>query len=482
MPSSSSLLRTACALGLATGASAFSYPAAIPQSTQEKQFSQEFRDGYSILKHYGGNGPYSERESYGIARDPPTGCAVDQVIMVKRHGERYPSPSAGAGIEATLDKVYSANISEWKGDLAFLQDWTYYVPNECYYNAETSSGPYAGLLDAYTHGNEYRARYGHLWDGESVQPFWSSGYSRVINTARKFGEGFFGYNYSTNAALNIISESETLGADSLTPSCDVDNDDSVCNNLVYAMPQFKVAAARLNAQNPGLSLNETDVYHLMTMASFELNARPYSDWINAFTQDEWVSFGYLADLDYYYCAGPGDKNMAAVGAVYVNASLTLLNQGPEEAGSLFFNFAHDTNITPILAALGVLIPDADLPLDHIPFGNPYSIGNIIPMGGHLTIERLSCNASAATEEDTYVRLVLNEAVLPFNDCQSGPGYTCSLANFTSILSESLPDYASTCQVPSSYPQYLDFWWNYNTTTGLNYRTTPIGCQEGESLE
>nr|P81440.1 RecName: Full=3-phytase B; AltName: Full=3 phytase B; AltName: Full=Myo-inositol hexakisphosphate phosphohydrolase B; AltName: Full=Myo-inositol-hexaphosphate 3-phosphohydrolase B [Aspergillus ficuum]AAB26467.1 acid phosphatase {active-site, internal fragment} [Aspergillus ficuum, Peptide Partial, 28 aa] [Aspergillus ficuum] len=25
----------------------------------------------------------------------PTGCEVDQVIMVKRHGERYPSPSAG---------------------------------------------------------------------------------------------------------------------------------------------------------------------------------------------------------------------------------------------------------------------------------------------------------------------------------------------------------------------------------------------------
>lgn len=29
--------------------------------------------------------------------------------------------------------------------------------------------------------------------------------------------------------------------------------------------------------------------------------------------------------------------MAAVGAVYANASLTLLNQGPQEAGPLFFN-------------------------------------------------------------------------------------------------------------------------------------------------
>ena len=93
------------------------------------------------------------------------------------------------------------------------------------------------------------------------------------------------------------------------------------------------------------------------MASYELNARPYSDWINAFTLDEWVTFGYNEDLYYYYCAGyvsspvstwltphatadlsnrPGDKNMAAVGAVYANASLTLLNEGPS-SGTLWFN-------------------------------------------------------------------------------------------------------------------------------------------------
>ena len=143
--------------------------------------------------------------------------------------------------------------------------------------------------------------------------------------------------------------------------------------------------------------------------------------------------------------------------------------------------AHDTNITPIIYALGILIPDEDLPLDNIPFGNPYSTGDIVPQGGHLTIERLSCNATALSDKGTYVRLVLNEAVVPFNKCQSGPGYSCSLTNFTSLLKSSLPSYSSTCKVPKSYPQYLDFWWNYNTTTRLNYRHTPIGCQESTTL-
>lgn len=39
------------------------------------------------------------------------------------------------------------------------------------------------------------------------------------------------------------------------------------------------------------------------MAAFELNARPFSDWIDAFTLDEWASFGYTQDLSYYYCSG-----------------------------------------------------------------------------------------------------------------------------------------------------------------------------------
>ncbi|KAJ5094034.1 hypothetical protein N7456_009895 [Penicillium angulare] len=469
-----------CALGLSSSVTAVAYGDSVQKSATEKQFSQEFPEGYSFLKHIGGNGPYSERRSYGISRDPPDSCAVDQVIMIKRHGERYPLASTGESIETSLAKLYGAGVTEWKGDLAFLDEWKYYVSNKCWYEAETYSGPYAGLLDAYHHGATYRDRYGDLWNGD-VTPFFSSGYSRVINTARKFGEGFFGYNYSTDAALNIISESETLGANSLTPVCYNDNDTDTCDNLPTTMPVFKVAAARLNAQNSGLKLNETDIYNLMTMASFELNNRAFSDWINVFTQDEWVAFGYLGDLSYYYCAGPGDKNMAAVGAVYVNATLSLLNEGPEKAGPLIFNFAHDTDITPIVAALGILIPSEDLPLDRIPFGNPYSIGDIVPMGGHLTIERLSCNATAMSEKGTYVRLVLNEAVVPFNKCQSGPGYSCSLDDYTSILKEELPDYLTTCKVPKSYPQYLDFWWNANTTTDLNYQQGPIGCQEGYTM-
>ena len=235
----------------------------------EKQFSQSFTDGYNTLKHIGGNGPYTDRTSYGISRDSPVGCMVDQVIMIHRHGERYILASTAAQVAASLAKIYGAKVSSYQGDLAFLNNGENSAKDESYYGLETFSGPYAGLLDGYNRGTQYRARYGHLWDGQSVVPIFTSNYERVIETARKFGEGFFQYNYSTNAAINIISESEERGADSLTPTCIHDNGTAKCyaileDNLLL-MPQFSVAAARLNEQNPRINVNATDIYNLMSM-------------------------------------------------------------------------------------------------------------------------------------------------------------------------------------------------------------------------
>ncbi|CAK7214430.1 acid phosphatase pho5 [Sporothrix bragantina] len=361
--------------------------------------------------------------------------------MLMRHGERYPDyEDFGSDYEAILAEMAS-NVTTWKGDLAFLNDWTYYVEDAALYSEETTTGPYAGLLDAFSRGSEYRLRYGHLWDGKSVVPVFSSGYERVIETARYFGQGFFGYNYSTSAALNIISESTSQGADSLTPSCEADDSLYACyESVVTSLPPMDVAAARFNAQNPGLNLTGSDVTTLMQMAIFELNVRAYSPWMEAFTLDEWVAMGHIIDLLYYYCFG-----------------------------------AHDNNITPVVAALGIDVPANPLPNDTVPFPSPYRAADIVPMGGHLTFERLTCNATAASPAGVYVRVVLNEAVVPLNLCQSGPGYSCPLANYSAII-DNIPKFDETCNTTASSPQYLDFFWNYNTSTQYNYQNGPIGYQ------
>ncbi|RHZ62810.1 histidine phosphatase family protein [Aspergillus thermomutatus] len=446
----------------------------IPATTASTLlFSQQTLDGNNILKHNGAMGPYVDRTTYGINRDPPAGCSVDQVIMIRRHGERYPLASEGPRIEKALQKVKKAVLDEphVDGDLNFLKNWTYFVPSNCYYDKETTDGPYGGIQDAYTHGVDARNRYGHLWDEETIVPLFASDTGRIVDTARMFGKGFFGNDdYKTKAAINIISESERQGADALSRTChDRDHHGQrICDAWPQSLPQLEIAAQRLNSQYLSLNLTSTDIFWLMTMASYEPNTRGHSDWTGVFTMDEWVSLGYIWDLHFYYCAGPGNKKMRPVGSVYVNASLALLNQGPS-SGTLFFNFAHDTDITPILDALGILNPPEDLPIDRVAFGHSWSSSELVPMGGHLTMERLSCNATAISPAGTYVRVVLNEAVVPFRACQAGPGYSCPVEEYTSILRRDLPDYVSECEIPESYPQYLNFWWNYSTATIDNYR-------------
>ena len=228
--------------------------------------SQQVLDGENFLKYDGVRGPYVDRISYGISRDPPAQCSVDQLIMIKRHGERYPTTGEGTSIEQTLKKINDSLAGNYSsGDLAFLGNWTYFVPSDCY-EAETSTGPYAGLTDAYNHGKAYRQRYGDLYNESSILPLFTADFQRVISTAQKFGQGFLGNEtYATKAALNIISESSDQGADSLTPTCHKQDDDaqSICGDMPYYLPQFDVAADRLNAQYQGLNLNWTDVYSLI---------------------------------------------------------------------------------------------------------------------------------------------------------------------------------------------------------------------------
>lgn len=118
----------------------------------------------------------------------------------------------------------------------------------------------------------------------------------------------------------------------------------------------------------------------------------------------------------------------------------------------------------MLYALNIRVPEHPLPTDHITFPNPYQLGDIMPMGGHLTLERMQCNATARSKKDTYVRVVLNEAVIPYQDCQDGPGYSCSLANYTKMVHKNLANFTEECNVRKDVPQHLSFFWDYNTTT------------------
>lgn len=136
---------------------------------------------------------------------------------------------------------------------------------------------------------------------------------------------------------------------------------------------------------------------------------------------------------------------------------------------------------PVLAALGLDVPASPLPNNSIPFPNPYNSADMVPMGGHLVLERLTCNATALSSAGTYVRAVVNEAVVPWPTCNNGPGFSCPLSNFSAIVGKA-PNFVETCGVAKAkLPEYLDFWWNYNTTTHLNYQNGAIPYRQTTTL-
>lgn len=67
------------------------------------------REQWDDLRHLGGNSPWI-RKTRGVLNDTaaelPAGCIVDQVHMMSRHGERYPT--------------YATGESTWTGSLTRL--------------------------------------------------------------------------------------------------------------------------------------------------------------------------------------------------------------------------------------------------------------------------------------------------------------------------------------------------------------------------
>lgn len=375
----------------------------IPFGSSVKPFSQDFKDNFNILKYTSSFGPYSQRRGVGLSRDTPAGCKVDQVVLLSRHTERYPDKETAELMDATYRKIQKqAQDAPLNGSLAFFNTWEpFSEPSNPNVELLSFSGPYSGKLHSHKFGSELRARYDHLWDGESTVPIFAAGYQRCVDSARLFGESFFGYNYTDAAALNIIPEDESQGADSLAPSCPSKKlmgtscPGGLKGPLLWEYPEFAAAAKRINTDN-GLNITGADVIALMTTAAFELNVRGNSPWVGVFNSEEWIAFNYMLSSSFYCFYGPGANASPYLGSVLANSTRVLLNQGPEKSLPLAFAFTHDANVIPVVAALGIDVPTEYDPTS-VRFNSGYDVSDIVPQGGNLILERLVCDSDAASE-------------------------------------------------------------------------------------
>nr|ABU53001.1 histidine acid phosphatase [Kodamaea ohmeri] len=421
---------------------------------------------YNIINFLGGSAPYIQRNGAGISTDIPQQCTLEHVQLFSRHGERYPGLDLGGTLEDIYKKFKEYN-GTFKGDLAFLNDYTYFADNKNLYEKETtpmnSEGLFSGTSDAMRHGAAFRAKYGSLYKENTTLPVFSSSSGRVFLTGEYFTRGFFGEEYSDEThKYVIVDEDPLMGGNSLTPSNGCTAFDWYASDKLleaYDTSYLDDIADRFNNANKGLNISSTEVSHLFDWCAYELNVRGASPFCDIFTNEEFIRASYAQDLLYYYSNGPGNNDSALVGSPILEASLKLLKD-TEAKNQLWLSFTHDFEIEFFHAALGLLSPKEHLPLGYIPVPNPYVHASIVPQGARIYIEKYGCG------NDSYVRIIVNDAVVPIEKCFSGPGFSCKIADYEKIINDRLnqENYRQHCKIAMNTPDHISFYWNYMNTT------------------
>lgn len=387
--------------------------------------SHELRKGFNILEHLGGNGPWFARKPESDLENLPMKCHVDQVHMISRHAERYPTRNAGIRHFALLEKMKAPEVV-LSGSLRFVRDWNYFTPmdNPAFENL-TDSGPFAGTRQAYNTGHKLRERYSNLVDPNKTTNFWTCESGRDVETAKHFADGFFGQSWATDslAKLHVIPEAPDRGADTLTPgdTClKYIEDKENGHDLGYAkLGEWqdiftKEIAERLQKDAGGLVFSPIEIYGMMEICGFEILATGHSPWCHIFTEKEWLDFEYGRDLLHFYRAGPGNDFAGAIGWLWLNATSDLLAN--DAARGVYFSFVHDGDIIPLLATLGILDEGkqpGSLPSDKVKTKRKWKTSDVVPMGGRLIFERVTCDNTGlgANLRRSYVRLFINDGLV-----------------------------------------------------------------------
>ncbi|ABN67079.1 secreted acid phosphatase [Scheffersomyces stipitis CBS 6054] len=424
---------------------------------------------YNVVKFLGGSAPYVQRNGFGINTDLPDQCTYEQVQLFSRHGERYPAQSDGKNYEPIWKKFQSYN-GTYKGSLAFLNDYEYFVPNSELYEKETtpgnSQGLYSGTTNALRHGAYFRSKYNSLYNENSTEPLpiFTSNSGRCAMTSNYFARGFLGEDYEEGETVvyNIIAEEADQGANSLTPriSCNTYNS-SLHNDVVnkYNTSYLNTIQKRLVGENPGLNLTATDVSYLFGWCAYEINVRGASPFCDIFTNEEFIKNSYHTDLSNYYSNGPGNNATLVIGSTLLNASLALLLD-EEAENKIWLSFSHDTDLEIFHSALGIVEPSSDLPTDYVPFPSPYVHSSIVPQSARIYTEKFSCDGTS------YVRYIINDSVVPIPKCSDGPGFSCEFSKFQEYIESRIGDvdFPEQCGLKDDVPQDVSFYWDYKSVT------------------
>ncbi|TAQ90251.1 hypothetical protein B7494_g1414 [Chlorociboria aeruginascens] len=423
----------------------------------EKAIFDTLAEGKTLTGDLGGRSKTHEYAG-AIISHVPDQCQITFAQILSRHGARDPTASKTIKYAELINHIHASAESYGKG-YGFIKDYEYSL------GADQLS--VFGQQQMINSGEKYYDRYREL--AKSITPFVrSSGQDRVVESAQNWTQGFHNARIQDKRSedsypYNIILISEDAGSNNtldhgLCTSFEEGYDSTIGDTAqatwvsIFAL----TITARLNKNLPGANLSHSDTIYMMDLCPFDTVASELgivSPFCSLFTDSEWESYDYYQSLGKYYGFSWGNPLGPTQGVGFTNELIARLTDTPVKdhtstnstldddprtfpvggKTSLYADFSHDNDMTGIFAAMGLY--NATKPLLNTTVQNAeatkgYSASWTVPFAARAYFEKMICVGA----EDEFVRVIVNDRVLPLTTCGGDHLGRCKLSEFVDSLS------------------------------------------------
>lgn len=337
----------------------------------------------------------------------------------------------------------AGNLSA-SGPLAFLKNWTYELGAELLVPIGAQQLFDSGVYHYMQYGKLLNTSLGHK------PVIRTPSQSRMLNSARYWTLGFFGWDAPDKINLEVIIESSGFN-NTLAPYETCNNSNTITPGDEYLRktwdPIYLADAVERLQKYTNIELTPEVVYGFQALCPYESVGLGYSNFCDLFTKEEWEGFEYDLDLQFAGDYGHRSPSGRAQGIGYAQELLdfltnssftgpvttqnTTLDKNPEYypvEQPLQVSFTHDDVIVSVLTALNYTQFFSKLDPKSADPNRNFVLSEIAPFAGRLVHEVIHCSY----DDKTYVRSLINEAIIPMDEdqgCSPRPDGLCLLDDF-----------------------------------------------------
>ncbi|CAG8952476.1 hypothetical protein HYFRA_00001223 [Hymenoscyphus fraxineus] len=409
------------------------------------------------ISHYWGQySPYFAVPS-GISTDIPDTCQVTFAQVLSRHGARDPTSGKTKVYNETVNQIH-AKAESYGAGYEFLKSYEYTLGAD-----QLTQFGQQQLINS---GKNFYSRY-HTLALNTIPFIRASGQDRVVESAQNWTQGFHELRLEDNPTkvywpYDILQISEDAGSNNTL-------DHGLCRAFENPAIDIKGLAmktwadiftppitARLNENLPGVNFTSETTVYMMDLCPFNTIASPTGEihaFCSLFTESEWNKYDYLQSLGKYYGYTWGNPLGATQGVGFTNELIARLTNTPVNdhtstnstldssrktfplggSTSLYADFSHDNDMTAIFGALGLYNatrPLLNTTIEDVRETNGFSASWTVPFAARAYFEKMTCVGA----DEEYVRVLVNDRVLPLETCGGDTLGRCKLSSFIDSLS------------------------------------------------